>query len=418
VEKVWVKENALVKAGDPLVELDPAPYQIRVQEAQGELASATAQARAAEAAGVATDLASGLRILKGIGAERAGAERYRRSSRRALDAAIRAGVAQNLLLGANILISGAFLALVAYVGGRLALDGTISIGELVAAVGLTQFLVGPLQRMAFASTLLAESRAAADRVSGLLDAAPDREDRGTDAAPAPAAPAGALTLAASPTDRTPALDVAAGEHLGVVIGDPAVATALVDRLAHRGETDADALRVDGRSTSGLALDAARGLVLVADHDAALFSGSVRENVLAAARGGRDLDLDDVLAASGADEAVRAIPGGLDGEVGERGRSLSGGQRQRVALARALAARPPVLVLHEPTTAVDAVTEARIASGVRRLRDGRTTVIVATSPSLLATCDRVVLIDGDRVVAEGTHAELVDRDAAYRTAVLS
>ncbi|MDO9407842.1 ABC transporter ATP-binding protein [Patulibacter sp.] len=402
----------LVLLGTP-----PLLYALQLLARPLERRSGVDQARAAEAAGVATDLASGLRVLKGIGAERAGAERYRVASRRALDAAVRAGVAQNLLLGANVLISGAFLAVVAWVGGRLALDGTISIGELVAAVGLTQFLVGPLQRLAFASTLLAESRAAADRVSALLDAAPDRDDpRSADHDDAPP-PRSAVALAVAPTAAgTPALDVAPGEHLGVATADPAVSTALVHLLAHRGEAPPGALRVDGAPTSDLALDAARGLVLVADHDAALFSGTVRDNVLAAAAAG--LDLDAVLDASGADEAVRAIPGGLDGQVGERGRSLSGGQRQRVALARALAAAPPVLVLHEPTTAVDAVTEARIASGVRRLRDGRTTVVVATSPSLLAACDRVVLLGGDGVLAEGTHAELVEREDAYRAAVLS
>ncbi|MSW49417.1 MAG: ATP-binding cassette domain-containing protein [Actinobacteria bacterium] len=404
----------LVLLGTP-----PLLYALQLLARPLERRSGVDQARAAEAAGVATDLASGLRVLKGIGAERAGAERYRVASRRALDAAVRAGVAQNLLLGANVLISGAFLAIVAWVGGRLALDGTISIGELVAAVGLTQFLVGPLQRLAFASTLLAESRAAADRVSALLQAAPDREDpRAAEPARgrAEAVPS-AVALAVAPTPAgTPGLQVAAGEHLGVVAADPAASSALVDLLAHRGEAPPGALRVDGRPTSDLALDDARGLVLVADHDAALFSGTVRDNVLAAA--GPVHDLAAVLDASGADEAVRAIPGGLDGQVGERGRSLSGGQRQRVALARALAASPPVLVLHEPTTAVDAVTEARIASGVRRLRDGATTVVVATSPSLLAACDRVVLLGDDGVVAEGTHAELVQREDAYRAAVLS
>jgi putative ABC transport system ATP-binding protein len=159
----------------------------------------------------------------------------------------------------------------------------------------------------------------------------------------------------------------------------------------------------------------RRAILVAAHDAELFEGSVLDNVLAAAP---TTAPGPALAASRADEVASALPAGLDTPVGEGGRTLSGGQRQRVALARALAADPPVLVLHDPTTAVDAVTDARIAAGVRELRAGRTTILVTTSPALLAVSDRVAVLDGGRVRTEGTHAELVDRDPGYRARVLS
>ncbi|WP_344056701.1 ABC transporter ATP-binding protein, partial [Sphaerisporangium rubeum] len=122
--------------------------------------------------------------------------------------------------------------------------------------------------------------------------------------------------------------------------------------------------------------------------------------------------------AGADEVARTVPHGLATAVGEQGRSLSGGQRQRVALARALAADRPVLVLHDPTTAVDAVTEARVAAGLRAFRRGRTTIVVTTSPALLAATDRVALLDEGRVVDTAPHAEMIRRHAAYRTAVLS
>jgi putative ABC transport system ATP-binding protein len=129
----------------------------------------------------------------------------------------------------------------------------------------------------------------------------------------------------------------------------------------------------------------------------------------------------VLSASAADDVVNVLAGGIHAEVSERGASLSGGQRQRVALARALHARPPVLVLHDPTTAVDSVTEHAIARGLSTLRHGPeqtfTTVLVTCSPILLATVDRVVVIDGGAVRATGTHDELVDRDSEYRKAVL-
>jgi putative ABC transport system ATP-binding protein len=109
---------------------------------------------------------------------------------------------------------------------------------------------------------------------------------------------------------------------------------------------------------------------------------------------------------------------LDTPITERGQTLSGGQRQRIALARALAADRQILVLHEPTTAVDTVTEARIAAGIRELRAGLTTVVVTSSPALLATTDRVAVVESGAVTASGTHAELIRDHAAYRATVLA
>jgi putative ABC transport system ATP-binding protein len=125
----------------------------------------------------------------------------------------------------------------------------------------------------------------------------------------------------------------------------------------------------------------------------------------------------VLTAAAADEVVEVLPEGLDTGLGEGGRTVSGGQRQRIALARALAADAPVLVLHDPTTAVDAATEHRIAAGLAALRAGRTTVLVTSSPALLARCHRVLVVDRGEVVAAGDHASLV-ADSRYREAVLS
>ncbi len=343
---------------------------------------------------MATDLVTGLRVIKGIGAERAAGEAYRRASRRALAARLAAVRFEGGYTAATGVVTGLFLVVVAWVGGRLALDGVISVGELVAGVGLAQFLIGPLERLTSVGPLLAGARGSGRRIGTLL-AAPPAVHAGTGTLPGD--PAGAL--------RVRGLDVAAGEHVGVVALSPADAAGLLDVLAR----DADgACVLDGTDLAGVDLDEARRAVLVARHDATLFEGTVAENT------GTD---PEALAAAAADEVLDALPGGLDAELGERGRTLSGGQRQRLLLARALAARAPVLVLHDPTTAVDAATEHRIADGVARLRAGRTTVLVTTSPALLARCHRVLLVQDGTVVAAGPHAELV-ADERYRTAVLS
>ena len=156
---------------------------------------------------------------------------------------------------------------------------------------------------------------------------------------------------------------------------------------------------------------------VSAHDAELFDGSLGDNVRAAADAAPNGRVEAALAAADIADVAAALPGGLDATLGERGRSLSGGQRQRVALARALATDAPVLVLHDPTTAVDAVTEARIAARLRALRAGRTTIAVTTSPALLAAADRVVLVVAGRAVAAGEHADLMPDEPRYRAVVL-
>ena len=365
------------------------------------------QATLAAATSAATDLVSGLRVVKGIGAEAAAGAAYARASQTALRARLAAATAEGGHRGATTALTGLFLVVVAWLSGRLALSGAISIGELVAAVGLAQFLLEPMERITRLGPQIAGARGAAGRIATFLGA-PPAVAPGEDALPDVE---GHLEV----RHRGLAIDLAAGEHLGVVVTEATTAGDLLDVLGRDAEPD-EALRLDGTDLRAVTLDAARRAVLVARHDAALFEGTLADNV--ATDGDRDgAALTAVLVAAAADEVRDTMPDGLATEIGERGRTLSGGQRQRVALARALAAEPAVLVLHDPTTAIDAATEDRIAAGLDRHRAGRSTLLVTSSPALLARCDRVLLVSDGTIVAQGTHASLVD-DPAYRSAVLS
>ena len=158
--------------------------------------------------------------------------------------------------------------------------------------------------------------------------------------------------------------------------------------------------------------------MVSEPDPRLFTGVLRDQLVGTA-GVTDVDT-RVLAAlqtASALDVLDALPGGLDGTVEERGRSYSGGQRQRLSLARALLTDAPVLVLVEPTSAVDAHTEARIADRIAAHRRGRTTVVTTVSPLLLGRADEVVLLEDGLVTARGTHRDLVDHHPGYRHAVL-
>ncbi|WP_337993976.1 ABC transporter ATP-binding protein [Actinomycetospora lutea] len=371
------------------------------------------QERAARASGVAADLVDGVRVLKGLGVVPAAVARYRRASRDALGATLGATRVQAGYQGAVLAANGLFLALVALVGGRLAADGRISVGGLVAAVGLAQFLVTPLQMLGWVNARVAQARASAARIAALLATGPAIGDGDPGTPPVPARPGLAVHDLHHGTLRGIDLDVAAGETVGVVAADPADAAALVACVAREVDPDRGTVTVEGQPLAAHPPRVARTAVVVAAHGSALFSGTLRANVAAAARNGSVVP---AMAAAQADQVPEVLPGGVDTVLTEQGRSLSGGQRQRVALARALAADAPVLVLHDPTTAIDAVTEVRIAEGLAAVRAGRTTLLLATSPALLGVADRVVLLVDGRVAATGTHAALLDTDAAYRAVV--
>ncbi|MGC4928387.1 ABC transporter ATP-binding protein [Streptomyces sp. DT117] len=373
------------------------------------------QERAAHASGVAADLVAGVRVLKGLRAERAAVARYRTTSQASREANVRAARAAALQTGLMLTLTGAFIALVALVGGRLVLSGSIGLGALVSAVGLALFLPGPIAVLAWVGAELAKARASAARIADVL-AAPGETTGGTTEPATPAS--GELRLHGLGHAGLHGIDltVRPGEHLGIVVTDTAHAATLLRCLARRCDPDRGHVELDGTPVTELAPAALRSALLVAEHDAQLFDGTLLDNVTAAAPAGADPQ--PAMDAAAVDEVAATLPGGTSGRIGERGSSLSGGQRQRVALARALAADRSVLVVHDPTTAVDAATEARIATGIRRARTGCTTVLVTSSPALLAATDRVVLIDGGTITAEAPHEDLVRDHPVYRTAVLT
>ena len=218
------------------------------------------------------------------------------------------------------------------------------------------------------------------------------------------------------TDTTSGLTVRPGEFVVVAAAEPSQASALADRLGRYVDPDGEQqVLFDNVPLTAMALDDVRATILVSDKDPRLFAGSLRDQ-LDPHRRASTADVDDAIDAAVAHDAVESIPGGLEGVLDERALGLSGGQRQRIALARALLANAPVLVLDEPTSAVDAYTEARIADTLLAYRAGKTTIVMSTSPLMLDRADRAVLLDDDRIVADGRHRELVSGDARYRSVV--
>ena len=376
------------------------------------------QALIAHTSGVATDLIRGLRGLKGIGAEAVASSRYRVESDRARAAGIRTANSYGVMGGLTTGLSGLFLAVVALLAGVRALEGEITIGELIAIVGLSQFLAEPINILGHISAQVAGAHASAGRIVSYLGAPPlvpagDRSLEGE---------APTLDLTEVHVDSLAGLTVRSrpGELLGLAVADPADAAALVGVLAEgRTPEVPDAVRLGGVPLHDLHAHARRGVLVVAPHHVDLFEGTVRSNV--DPDGTHDEhELTRLVDASAVTDVLDLHPDRLERPVTPDGATFSGGQRQRIAYARALASAVPILVLHDPTTAVDAVTEHRMAEGLRRTRHANgsrlTTWVLTSSPALLAQADRVVLVRDGRVVAEGSHAELTGHDD-YRDLVL-
>jgi putative ABC transport system ATP-binding protein len=334
--------------------------------------SGAEQETAAAAAGEAADLMAGYRVIRGLGAETEAAVRYRRASRTALTSTLHARRAEGVFSGSMDLVTGLFLTAIAVAAALFALAGELSLGELITVIGLTQFLVAPLQNVAkTAGTLWASGAASAERLLTLLRADDAAEPAGTRTDPETPG----TTADRSAVPATPPTEPAAGIR----------SATLVDGIA-AGEIVA--LAIDGGSAETLlaGLRQTHPTALIVPHAAHLFAGTVLENVALPLVPPHRVQA--ALLAAGCDELAEVLPQGHDTPVGENGTALSGGQRQRVALARALAQDAPVLVLHDPTTAVDAVTESAIAGRLRAMRGDQRTLIVTRSPALLAIADRV------------------------------
>ncbi|MDI3387933.1 ABC transporter ATP-binding protein [Streptomyces sp. B-S-A8] len=410
----------VVAIGMPLVGLGVLPLlprATRLADAQRE--------KAGKATELASDTVAGLRVLRGIGGEDLFLDRYRRASQDVRRAAVRSARMWSLITAVQVLLPGLLLIAVVWHGLGLVRDGRITVGELVTVYSAVMLLGYPLRHFEEIAMAYSFSRPSAKRAARVLSL-----ERGTAEAPGSRAPGaaagGTASGAAAPTgdlcDPATGLLAPEGCLTAVVCGDPDEAGRLAERLGGHAafDTPAPSVRLGGTQLDSLPLAAARAAVLVQDKDPVLLSGTLRELLDVPASG--KVSVADALTAAECSDVLDALAQNsvdddpMEAPITERGRSLSGGQRQRLALARSLVTDPEVLVLDEPTSAVDSHTEARIADGLRALRRGRTTVVCTSSPLLLDRAERVAFVHEGEVAAVGVHRELVHTHPRYRAVV--
>jgi ABC-type multidrug transport system fused ATPase/permease subunit len=362
---------------------------------------ASQRAEVGQLTSLGADTVAGLRVLRGIGGEEAFVARYREQSQRVRQTGVEVARSQSLLDATQVLVPGTFVVLVTWLGARFAVEGQITPGQLVSFYGYSAFLLTPLRTLTEAADKVTRAVVGARRMISVLSVQRTLDEAVT---PAPEPPAGVALV-----DPSSGLVVEPGLFTAVACGDPEDATALADRLGRY--VDSDVLLGDVR-LADLPTAAVRRRVLVADKTPVLFSGRLGDEL-----GRSDVTVAAAVTTASADDLIEALPEGLGTVVDEGARAFSGGERQRLLLARALSADPEVLVLDEPTSAVDAHTEARIGAQLRAARQGRTTVVLTTSPLLLGHADRVAVLVAGRIVAEGRHADLLRAVPSYAALVL-
>jgi ABC-type multidrug transport system fused ATPase/permease subunit len=405
------------------------------------------RSRNSDLTSMATDIVAGLRILRGVGGERTFGRNYDAQSQLARQAGVAAGIWQAAIEAVGVLFSGVFIVLLVWLGTHEVINGDLTVGQLISFLGYALFMIYPIQTFFELAQKLTRAMVSARKAVAIFEQEPPWPDRET-STPLPdhadlydelsgfTAHDGQLTIVVSavPEDTAaladrlgrylPADTEPVSQELEEGLKGRAARRARAQRLAERARLAAMdeelasrewGVRLGGIDLGSAAVDDVRRHILVSDTGSQLFAGTLQDAIDPHGRLTRE-QAEHALRVANAEDVYDALPGGWQGLLDERGRGLSGGQRQRVVLARALAMDAPILVLVEPTSAVDAHTEARIAERVAAVRRGHTTVISTVSPLWLHHADRVVLLEDGKATEDGTHEDLLRDSPAYRRVV--
>ncbi len=376
------------------------------------------QARTADVATTVEENVTGARVVKSFAAEAPqiavlarGARRLRWAAVRQID--IRAAYAPVM---ENLPRIG--MAFVLLYGGILTIEGEVTIGTIVAFATYVVLLQAPFRMLGFLMLLSQRAAASAARIFEILDEVPAVTDRpGAVDLVDPTGPIDLDGVTFGYDDGPTVLDgldlhVAAGETVAVVGRTGSGKSTLARLLTRFYDVDSGAVRIDGHDVRDLTLASLRAQVAMVLDEPFLFSATVRDNIAYGRPDAGDDQIREAAVAADADGFIGALPLGYATEVGERGYTLSGGQRQRIAIARTLLVDPKVLILDDATSAIDVHVEERIHGALHDLLSERTTVVIAHRLSTIALADRVLLLEGGRIVADGTHDELMAAEPRY------
>jgi ABC-type multidrug transport system fused ATPase/permease subunit len=377
------------------------------------------QQKMADVATVSEENIVGVHVVKSFAQEGRERERFADSSEAVFRQTVKANKQRSIYVPMMAFLPLLAQAAVLLVGGRMVVNGSLSLGAFIQFNVLVLMLVMPLRMLGMWIGQAQRATASGERIFQVID---EPEDI-VNAENAGDLPEGRglvrfdhVTFGYDP--ERPVLheidvELEPGRTVALIGHTGSGKTSLASLVPRFYDVTEGRVTVDGVDVRDVRLDSLRAAIGVIGQDPFLFSATVRQNI---AFGRPDATEDEIVAASRAAQAhefIERLPQGYDTLVGERGITLSGGQRQRIAIARALAIDPRILILDDATASVDATTEARIRLGLREAMKGRTTIIIAHRLSTISLADEIIVLDGGRVAARGTHEVLIDESPVYR-----
>lgn len=381
-------------------------------------AARTQRLREGDLAAAAAESMSAIKVVQALSLEKTLERAFARQNR----ASLAEGV-QTKRLSAGLerrvdVLTGAGTALVLWYGARLVARGEITPGDLVLFLLYLKTAFKPLRDMAKYAGRLASAAASGERVLDVLDTEPEIRDR-PDAVEAPAfrgdvrlARVTAAYETGRPVLRSLDLHVPAGTSVALVGPSGEGKSTLVSLLLRLYDPEAGAVMIDGRDIREYTLESLRRQVAIVLQESVLFAGSIRDNIIHGFPEATDEEIEAAARLAGAHDFIKRLPDGYDTLVGERGATLSGGERQRIAVARAAVRRAPIVLLDEPTNGLDEENERLVTEALRRLVEGRTTILIAHDLTQARDADRIAYLEGGRVLEYGSHEQLMTRGGRY------